>query len=116
VPGLLLVGPLAAARRPPRRGQTAREAAELAQSLRGGVGLFADEWVEASLILGAQGWGRATAVWLGVESAGIAATPEQAEDEGEADTGPAGDLPSRALTLIDGRRDPLAKILSSRAP
>ena len=81
------------------------------QLLQGGVGLLADQFGEALLLVGAQGRGRATAVRLGVQGAGLAAAPEQAEDEGEADAEPSGDLALGALAMIDGRRDPLAKIL-----
>jgi hypothetical protein len=49
-------------------------------------------------------------VRLGVQSVGFAASPEQAEDEGEADAKDSGDLTLGALTTIDGRRNPLAKI------
>jgi hypothetical protein len=82
--------------------------------LQGGVGLVADQFREALLVVRPQTRRRATAVRLGVQSAGAAAPLEQADDEREADAEPSGDLTLGALTVIDGRRDPLAKILRVR--
>jgi len=79
--------------------------------LQGGVGLLTDQFLEALPIIRTQGRGRASSVGLGVQRVGDAASLEQAEDEGEADAEPSGDLALGALTMIDRRRDPLAKIL-----
>ena len=53
--------------------------------LQGGVGLLADQFVEALPVVRPQGRGRAAAVRLGGQRAGVAAPLEQAGDEGEAD-------------------------------
>ena len=52
---------------------------------------------------------RATPVRLGVESVGVTAALEQADDKREVDAEPSGNLALRALVMIDRRRDPLAK-------
>src|SRR5512135_967522 len=47
---------------------------------------------------------------LGFECAGLAASAEQARDEGETDAEPAGDLPERTVAVIDRGGDALSEV------
>src|SRR5512135_3490867 len=51
---------------------------------------------------------------LGFERAGLAAPAEQARDEGETDTEPAGDQPERTFDVIDRGGDALSEVYGIR--
>jgi hypothetical protein len=90
--------------------QAAHQTTALFELLQGGVGLLFDQRCEPVVVVRAEGGGRAPAVRLGLDRAGIAAALEQSDDEGEADAEPPGDLAQGAFLVVHGVDDALTKV------
>src|SRR5512142_2233571 len=93
---------------------TARDSQLLAQLIERGIGVLSHQFAEAILALEVQGGWVSAPMGLGFERAGLAASAEQARDEGETDTEPAGDLTERSVAGIDRGGDALSEVYGIR--
>src|SRR5512135_254298 len=72
--------------------------------------MLSHQGAKAFFALVVQGRWVSAPMGLGFECAGLAASAEQAREEGETDAEPAGDLPERTFAVIDRGGDALPEV------